>query len=211
MIEGLSIDPRRGILWMQEIDVVTRPLTVELALQAKTGNPVAFDRLMELEQARVFRIAGKLLVQRDDAADAVQEVFLRLYRHIEKYDPTQQWDGWVYRICVNACRDINRKRRWREMLSLDAWLDSDQRTPVTTAQADEIALSNQRKQLIEEGLRQLPEQERAALVLRDIEGLSAAEAAQALGTRESTVRSQACRARVRLREFLISRTGGGRM
>ena len=75
------IDPHGSILWMQSREEQPGTEIVILALQAKTGNPDAFDRLMELEQVRVSRLAGRLLVESDDASDAVQEVFLRLYRH----------------------------------------------------------------------------------------------------------------------------------
>jgi RNA polymerase sigma-70 factor (ECF subfamily) len=197
------------ILSMQSQEEQPRTSTVTLALQAKTGNPAAFDRLMELEQTRVARVASRLLAESNDTRDAVQEVFLRLYRHIEKFDPAQHWDAWVYRICANVCRDLNRKRRWRGLLSLDAWLGAGGAQPISARKADEQAKLSERRRLLQEGLRLLPERERAALVLRDIEGLSAAEAATALGVREATVRSQASRARSRLRDFLIRRTGEG--
>ncbi len=210
MLDSFSIDSNSGVLWMQitDPDAASKSQITTLALQAKTGDPAAFDRLMELEQGRVLRIANRLLVQSDDTADAIQEVFLRLYKHIETFDPSQHWDAWIYRIAVNVCRDMNRKRRWRELLSLDAWLKTGGRPPTTLLRADDGAVRSERRKLLEEGLRRLPEKERAALVLRDVEGLSAAEAAQVLGTREATVRSQASRARSRLREFLTKRTGG---
>ena len=116
------LDSNGCIMWMQSREERPQTEIAALALQAKTGSPAAFDRLMELEQARVMRIAGRLLVDSNDASDAAQEVFLRLYRYIQKFDPAQSWDAWVYRICANVCRDLNRKRRWRELLSLDAWL-----------------------------------------------------------------------------------------
>jgi RNA polymerase sigma-70 factor (ECF subfamily) len=209
MAGHVFIDSDGCILWMQSREEQPRAATVTLALQAKTGNPAAFDRLMELEQARTVRLAGRLLVDSNDASDAVQEVFLRLHRHIEKFDPAQNWDAWVYRICANVCRDLNRKRRWRELLSLDAWLGAGGAAPVSLSTADEGAKASERRRLLEEGLRLLPEKERVALVLRDVEGLSAAEAATSLGVREATIRSLASRARARLREFLMRRTGGG--
>ncbi|MDA0205702.1 MAG: sigma-70 family RNA polymerase sigma factor [Acidobacteria bacterium] len=211
MAGHLFFDSNGCILWMQNREARPRTNTVELALQAKKGDPAAFDRLMELEQARVVRMASRLLVKSDDASDAAQEVFLRLYRHIERFDPAQHWDAWVYRICVNVCRDLNRKRRWRSLLSLDAWLEAGGATPVSVRRADEGVNASELRRSLQEGLRLLPEKERAALVLRDVEGLAAAEAAVALGVREATVRSQACRARSRLRNFLLQRTGGSRL
>lgn len=213
MSEELSIDLSSGILLMQGTPSQdgSQSQVAVLALRAKSGDSAAFDRLMELEQTRVLRIANRLLVQKDDAADAIQEVFLRLYKHIEKFDSAQQWDAWIYRIAINVCRDLNRKRRWREILSLDAWLEAGGRQPTTLLKADDGAVANERRKLLEEGLRRLPEKERAALVLRDVEGLSAIEAAKVLGTREATVRSQASRARGRLREFLTERSDGRRL
>ena len=209
MTDYLSLDSNGCILLMQNREAVERTQAVALALQVKTGSAAAFDILMELEQRRVLGIANRLLVQRDDAADAVQEVFMRLYRHIDKFDPAQPWDPWIYRICVNVCRDINRKRRWRELLSLDAWLVAGGAPPVAASRADERTARREREEAIADGLKRLPEKERMALVLRDVEGLSAAEAANILGSREATVRSQASRARNRLREYLTARLGGG--
>ena len=174
---------------------------------ARTGDPQAFDGLMQLEQDRVLCTARRLLVAADDAPDAVQEVFLRLYRSLRRYDSEQDWEAWVYRITVNVCRDLDRKRAWRRLLSLDAWREKRDDPPAPTASPFAKSLQSERRGLVLEALKRLPPKQRAAVVLRDVEGLSAAEAAAVLGSSEATVRSHASRGRSRIVEYVRLRGG----
>jgi RNA polymerase sigma-70 factor (ECF subfamily) len=124
-----------------------------------------------------------------------QDVFLRLYRNLGKLE-THNVSGWLYRVTVNACHDLRR------------------RTPATAPVEDAAALpsldhdpqqsltESERRKVLEMSLRILSEKERAALVLRDLEGLSTAEVAQALGSSQATVRSQISTARTKVRNFV---------
>ncbi len=162
-----------------------------LLARAREGDNQSFDEIMVLYQRRVFCTALRILGHVEDAQDAAQEVFLRLYKYIDRFDQERPMLPWLYRVTVNVCHDIARKRIRTESLS-DAFAEV---IPVTPA--DGIA----ERQWIAEGLRSLPEKERAAIVLRDIEGLSTGEVAQILGSSETTVRSQISRARIKLKEF----------
>lgn len=186
------------ILWMKE-QVDPTPGEAEslrLIEQAHQGDLEAFDRLMRLHERRVFRTATLLLGRPEDADDAVQETFLRLYRAMGSFDASRAFEPWLYRIAVNVCRDLSRRRRWKQWLSLDGWLAAGGSEPATRSHGAS------REAEIQAALARLSVRERDPVVLRDIEGLSAAEAARALGVSEGTVRSHASRGRAHLRKLL---------
>lgn len=169
----------------------------ELALivaSAKEDGRTGFERLMRRHERLVLATALRLMGNLHDAQDAAQEVFFRMYRNLHKIEDPELCAGWLYRVTVNVCRDLHRKR-----------LPS-----VPLNHADEIALDgpdphsrlvlSERQRALELVLRRLPAKERAALVLRDLEGLSTLETASALGSSEATVRSQVSKARIKVRE-----------
>ena len=151
-----------------------------------------FERLVRLHERMVLGVAYRLLGRMEDAQDAAQEVFLKLFQKREQIqgDPKP----WLYRVTVNVCNDWYRKR------TLIAEPDEHVADPSTDALTT-ITL-DERKRLLARGLETLGERERAAIVLRDIEGLSTQEVAKILGVEEVTVRSQICVARVKLAKYV---------
>jgi RNA polymerase sigma-70 factor (ECF subfamily) len=168
--------------------------------RAIAGDRAAFDALILCYQGRVLMTAWRLLGSKEDAQDAAQEVFLRLFRHLRRVDPKRPLLPWLYRMTVNVCHDAFRKRRPCEPLAAE---EMDAAAP-TVDPAGEITRAEQRR-LIAAALATLTERERQAVVLRDIEGLSTAEVATALGSRETTVRSQISMARVKIKKFVERR------
>lgn len=154
-----------------------------------------FNALMAAHQQMVLRTAFRLLGHLADAQDAAQEVFLRLFRNLASIDGDPK--GWLYRVTVNVCNDHHRRRR--------PVFELDERSPDPAPGPERQVTLEQRKRLLMEGLDRLPRRERAAVVLRDIEGLTTAEVAAILGVEEVTVRSQISAARVRLAKFVGSR------
>jgi RNA polymerase sigma-70 factor (ECF subfamily) len=163
---------------------------------AKSGDAQAFEAVLRLHEAQVARTALRLLGNRQDAQDAAQEVFLRLHRNLRKIDDAGNLSGWLYRVTVNVCHDILRKRKATD--SLD-----DARIPAASSIEADLGREEQHR-LILEALAGLPEKERAALTLRDLEGLSTREVAEILGSSEATVRSQISAARLKIRKILRS-------
>lgn len=161
---------------------------------ARGGDRVAFDLLMRRHERLVLGTAYRLAGNLEDAQDASQEVFLRLYRNLGRLE-TGNLAAWLYRVTVNVCHDARRRR-----LSTVPVDDA----PELTAAGDpqQSASETERKALLLRSLRMLSEKERAALVLRDLEGLSTAEVAAALGSSVGTVRSQICKARLKMRDFV---------
>jgi RNA polymerase sigma-70 factor (ECF subfamily) len=181
-------------------------LFAALAERARGGDLAAFDELMTLTERRVVSIAWRMLGDKDDARDAAQEVFLRVYRSLGQYRTGEPFMAWVYRITVNVCRDVGRKRRRYS----DRNVPLDGHEPVDAGAAlDERVLERQRREIVARALESLPEREREAFVLRDLEGLSTDEVARLLGTRPVTVRSQASMARTKIKAYCSRVLGRG--
>ena len=175
---------------------------VELLRRARAGDLAAFERIIALHERRIARTAWRLLRRAEDVQDAAQEVYLRLYKSLRGFDERRELAPWLYRITVNVCRDFNRRGGKDPVLSLDTLASDGARIEAVEPGASpyEQAAQRQEQLLIAEALRALPEKERAAIVLRDLEGLSTREVAKVLGSTETTVRSQICRARLKLRQ-----------
>jgi RNA polymerase sigma-70 factor, ECF subfamily len=164
-------------------------------LPAQRDTKEVFEGLLSMHRALVLRTAYRLLGRMEDAQDATQEVFLRLFRNLRKIEGDPK--AWLYRVTVNVCRDHH--RRHKHVAELNVNLKDPALDP-------EGALAlGQRKRLLMQALQKLPERERTAVVLRDIEGLSTAETAAILGVEEVTVRSQISSARLKLAKYVRSR------
>ena len=163
---------------------------------AGSDRRAAFEEVMRAQERRVLGVACRLLGRLEDAQDASQEVFLRLYRNLNKVGASGNLSGWLYRVTVNVCHDVGRKR------PVSAPAEDAAGLPAPGADPQRAAIATERRRALEMSLRMLSEKERAVLVLRDLEGLSTEEVARALGTTEATVRSQLSKARVKAKDFL---------
>ena len=186
----LAVAPDRG---------ATARTVRDLVDAARTGDVAAFGHFVEFYERRVLRTALAILGNDADAQDAAQDVFLRVYRRASWLDPNRDPSPWLYKITVNVCRDIIRVRQRHASRSLpSAGMRSDLPGPFERLERLE------RLALIRRGLARLPYKERAAIVLRDMEGLTTRETAKALGTTAATVRSQISSGRSKLRKYVHS-------
>jgi RNA polymerase sigma-70 factor (ECF subfamily) len=151
-----------------------------------------FERLVRLHERMVLGVAYRLLGRMEDAQDAAQEVFLKLFQKQNTIEGDPK--PWLYRVTVNVCNDWYRKRI--VVAQPDEQAADPARDALTTITLEE------RKRLLREGLQTLGERERTAVVLRDIEGLATREVARILGVEEVTVRSQISVARVKLAKYV---------
>lgn len=173
----------------------------ELIRSAAAGDRRAFDELVQAKRERVVRIAYQVTGNLEDALDVAQGVFLRLWQGLRSYDARRRFDTWLYRVTVNAAIDLIRSRGPRgflQPLPEDAGeLPARQVTdPVRSMDLDRLQRAFMH---LASGL--APKQ-RAAFVLREIEGLETAEVARILGVAESTVRNHLLHARRILRAGL---------
>ncbi len=159
---------------------------------AAADGPGAFEQAMRRHERLVLITALRLLGNLPDAQDAAQEVFLRLYRHRRMLE-SPALASWLYRVTVNVCHDLARRRPAGELEGEPAAEAPDPQQQMVEAE---------RRRVLRMSLRVLPEKERAALVLRDLEGLSTTDVAHILGSSEATVRSQISKARVKVRDFV---------
>lgn len=187
------------------------PSEAALIARLRSGEMGAFDQLVEEYQSLVYALALRILNDAEDARDATQETFLKIYRHFANFRGEASLKTWVCRIAINQARSTERwwRRRHRgETTSLDAPLglkDDDDRSLIDglrsgNATPEDETLSRERGRQIESGLRQLKKDFRIAVVLRDIEGLSYEEIAWATGVSAGTVKSRIARGREMLRE-----------
>lgn len=170
-----------------------------LAERVRDGDLDAFDDLMRLTQGRVAGVAARLLGRTDEVRDACQEVYLRLFRYRSRFRSGHDVRAWLYRITVNVCRDAARRGRSRPTQTLTEGADDPAFEPEAPHDVEGDALLSERRRALLRAVEELPERERAALVLRDLEGLDATEVAAILGSRPGTVRAQVASARTKLR------------
>ena len=183
-----------------------------LVTRARAGDSLAFERIMLATEQRVVSIAWRMLGNSDDAQDAAQEVYLRVFKYLGRFRTGEDFRGWLYRITINVCHDLARRKRsvmTTQFSEIDfgeahAEIEDPGTDPETRT------LRQQQLALVRRALHVLSTKERAALVLRDLEGLSTEEVARALGSRPVTVRSQVSSARAKIRTYCerLSRRGG---
>jgi len=169
----------------------------ELLRAVRTGAPDAVDAWFRAEHPRVYRLCFGLLAHAADAEDAAQETMLRLLDRLSEWDPDRPYPAWRTTVVLNGCRDRRRRAATRRTAEEEA---AQQRSETVLPDPHVEAERDESRALLALGLRALPEREREAFVLRDLEGLETAEVARTLGIRESSVRSLVTLARRRLRE-----------
>jgi RNA polymerase sigma-70 factor (ECF subfamily) len=169
--------------------------------RAATGDALAFEQVMLRTERSVMAIARRMLGNVSDAEEAAQEVFLRVYKYLHRFDRTKAFEPWLYRLTVNVCNDLSsRRQRPGDVLSVaDHEPVAEHQDPHGSLAADE------QRRLVRNALAALPEKQRAAVVLRDLQGLSTAEVAEAMNISEATVRSHLSAARLRLKRFIGKR------
>ncbi|MBL8207771.1 MAG: RNA polymerase sigma factor [Blastocatellia bacterium] len=186
---------------MEQISQSSRYDTNTIIERAQRGDAVAFEQLLLAHQQRVMATAWRMLGNVEDARDAAQEVFLRLYKHLPKYDAQQEFAGWLYRIVINVCHDVARKRGNR-YLSFEAEQEAG-KLPILAScdDSERAAIQAEEQAIVMRALSTLSEKERAAIVLRDLEGISTEEVARILGSSATTVRSQISAARTKIKQY----------
>ncbi len=187
-----------------------------LVVRSRDGDTDAFRELFERKHRRIFLIAYQVLGDPADSEDVVQEVFLTLWQRCADYDDTFSLDAWLRRIATNRAIDHWRSRRVQRARRFEAPPGTDPDALLEAAQPEtsaargrgdpEVQLGWQQLQAIwDELAAELPVQQRAAFVLRHIEGIATAEVAEALECSASTVRSHVAEARRALRAALRAR------
>jgi RNA polymerase sigma-70 factor (ECF subfamily) len=191
-------------------DALAVPAPLERALidECRQGDPRAFARLVALHERLVYNLAAHLLGDLEEARDVSQEVFLQVFRKLARFQGRSSVKTWIYRIAVNQCHNRRRwwKRRKREhLVSLDILGPADEARLCTTRGPDHEYESSERAQSVQRALQAVPFAQRTVLLLREVEGLSCEQVAEAVGVPVGTVKSRLSRARESLRRELERR------
>jgi len=178
--------------------------------KAKAGDVAAFEELIEAYQKKVFNLALRMIGNADDAADLAQEAFIRIFKAISGFKEQSSFSTWVYRITTNVCLDEIRKRKNRRVISLDEELhmdDGDIKRQVESdgPRPDEAAEREELRRIVNEAINSLPVEQRTAITLRDLNGMSYDQIAQILDCPAGTVKSRINRARQALKNVLSAR------
>lgn len=172
---------------------------------AREGDQGAFEELVRLYEKRVLALTQRMCRNPEDAAEAAQEAFFAAWQGLGSFRGDSSFSTWLYRLASNACVDLLRREGRRQAaVSLDDEdlnLDLPSPAPSPQEEAERRELGEQ----IEEGLRALPPEYRAVLVLREVQQLRYEEIGEALGLDIGTVKSRISRGRKKLRSFLLER------
>lgn len=188
----------------------------DLVLKAKAGDGGAFETLVERHERRVYSLAFRILSHEHDARDVTQQTFLSALEGLQGFRGEARFGNWLLRIATHAALKIIRKRKGLDTVSLEA---ATQENPETEsiphpeymadwrASPDELAQRSEVRRLLQEALEHLPESGRMVFLLRDVEGLSIKETAEALHLTEANTKVRLLRARLQLREILTRALG----
>ena len=173
-----------------------------LLRRAQRGDPEAFEQLISPLEQRIWRICWHYTGNREAAEDCGQEAMLRIWRNLENYRGDCALETWVFRIAANCCMDYLRKKKRDRSVSMEPLQEQgfDPADPSTGTEEQVVAADEQKR--LREAITMLPEDQREALIMTQLEKVPYEEAAKLLGVSEGTIKSRVNRAKARLKEIL---------
>ncbi|BBL79190.1 sigma-24 (FecI-like protein) [Rubrobacter xylanophilus] len=163
--------------------------------RSRRGDRAAFSELVRRHQAAVYRVCYRVLGDPEDARDAAQEAFVRCFTKLGSFEGRSSFKTWMLRLAINVSLN-ERKSRGRPLPP------ELREAPADPSGPEDDLVRKEAAERVHRALRLLQPNHRAAVVLRDLEGMSHAEVAETLGVPEATARSWAYRGRLRLKELL---------
>ena len=159
------------------------------------GRPDRFEPLVNAYRESLLRVAYRYLGDWDEAKDAAQETFVKAYRSLASFHTERRFSTWLYRILINHCLDRIKSYHRKHRHSLDATMeDKREQNPLeTVSQAD----------FIKQAMANVPEKQRQAFILMELEGFTSREASEILGCAESTVRVNSMKAKIHIKKTII--------
>ena len=180
-----------------------------LVAQARQGDTAAFNELVKRYQRNIFRLAQNITQNREDAEDVLQETFLKAYEHLLDFHGDSKFYTWIVRIAVNEALMKLRKRKWDKTVWLDEPVDTGEDTvareiAVWEDNPEQRYAKEELHDILDKAVNGLATPYRTVFVLRDMEGLSTEETAEALDLSVPAVKSRLLRARLQLRDKLTA-------
>ncbi|TAJ13654.1 RNA polymerase sigma factor [Marinilabiliaceae bacterium JC017] len=179
---------------------------LELVNKVKSGNTAMFYDLVNIYQKQVVNTCYSFVNHKEDAEDVAQEVFVEVYRSINKFREESSFSTWLYRLSVNKSLDFirarNRQKRGSGLLSFWSGGELERLNVVSLDQPGEVLESEERRTILLAAINKLPERQKVAITLSKLEELSQEEVAEVMQTSVSSVESLLVRAKKRLRILL---------
>lgn len=174
----------------------------ELVRRAQREDKEAFEELIRRHQHRVFAVAGGILRKREDVEDVAQQVFVKAYFSLRRFDQRAAFSTWLYKITVNECWDLLRKKKVRPLVYESDLSEEQARRAISSAEkgneGPDISERLAARQRVEKLMEGLDERDRLMLILKEVEGFSIEEIAEALELNANTVKVRLFRARRRV-------------
>lgn len=170
------------------------------------GDKNAFELLVLAYEKQVYNFALRMLGSNEDAADMTQEAFIKAYSGLASFRGDSKFSVWLYRITSNVCLDFLRAKSRRAQVSLTVGEDEDTQQldiPDPDSDVERLFMRKMSMQAVNDGLAQLPDEQRQILVMREVGGMSYADIGKALSLEEGTVKSRIFRARKKLCAYLL--------
>jgi RNA polymerase sigma-70 factor (ECF subfamily) len=176
----------------------------EIVTRVLAGDTVLFEIIMRRHNQRLYRVARAILGNDAQAEDVVQDAYVRAYEHLPQFAGRASFASWLIRIAVNEglARLRSRKRFHEQEAASEGEGDRMDRFASSMPNPEQQAATAEIRRLLEQSIEALPDSNRAVFVLRDVEGMSTTETAEALGITEENVKIRLHRARVTLRKSL---------
>ncbi len=176
--------------------------------RVQKGNQAAFEELVRRYERKVYNIAYRILGNEDEATEALQDTFLRAYRFIPRFKFKSSFYTWLYRIATNVSLTRLRRRKAQETISLDEPVKNTDDLmfdlPDTGQTPEQVFQMKRLREKLQEAVKSLPEEYRAVVILRDLEGLTNEEVSKILKLSIPAVKSRLHRGRLALREKLAN-------
>lgn len=174
----------------------------ELVRRAQAEDKEAFEELIRRHQNRVFAVASRILRKREDVEDIAQQVFVKAYFSLKRFDQRAAFSTWLYKITVNECWDLLRKKKVRPLV-YESDLSEEQARQIITSEekvnpGPDISERLEARQRLERLLEGLDDRDRLMLILKEVEGFSIEEIAEVLNLNANTVKVRLFRTRRRI-------------
>lgn len=173
-----------------------------LLRRAQAGDPRAFEQLITPLESMIWRVCWHFTGNRRDASDCGQEAMLKIWRSLKDYRRDSSLESWCYRVAANTCLDFLRKKKRTAADSLEAMKETGFDPADEAPGTEETVLRQEEHRQLRQAIAALPEEQRDALVLTQLEGLPYEQVAATLGVEPGTVKSRVNRAKQKLKEIL---------
>ena len=173
---------------------------------AKQNNKRAWEKLVKENESLVYHIAYRMMQNEEEAKDVSQEIFIKVYRNLQKFDEKSAFSTWIYRIAVNTCIDALRKKKGKEVVSWEEQTQHQKENVTdTTETPEEVYLQKEKQLQIIDMIQNLSPEHKAVLLMRDMEDMTYGEIAECLSVSLGTVKSRIARAREQFKKDFLAK------